>query len=182
MMLMIWERTQVQMAKKNYFFIRIFGYILIGGVFAFLFEEHISNEIIKNTLSTLQNISAAVFTLSGLWIAIIYPEAIKAYTDIKVKLIRGSESVKRIEHLVLSVTTSAFVLMLILFFNLLLPFHPQVTSQSLIDVGINYIFIATFFTMITLQMVTLLSIIINGFKFANDLYYKYIEQEIDDDL
>ncbi|MDU5839354.1 MAG: hypothetical protein E6Z53_20190, partial [Pantoea sp.] len=55
----------------------------LGGVFilfvlAFLLGDSYTYSDIKDILSTLQNISAMIFTIAGIWLAYIYPKAISA--------------------------------------------------------------------------------------------------------
>ncbi len=56
-------------------------YIFISVVIGYYLVDIISLGDLKPIIGTLQNISAAVFTLAGIWIAYSYPQAIASYTQ-----------------------------------------------------------------------------------------------------
>lgn len=148
------------------------GYFLMGVTLAQL------NPII----STLQNLSAAVFTLTGIWIAYSYPQAIAAYTSPKSIKIIPTDETKRIEGLVLIVIKSAFVISAVLVFN----FFYLAISKLFFYKEYAYIFkfLGTSFIcyLSLLQLNSIFVLIITNIEFVNELHRKKDEKNADDDL
>ena len=154
---------------------------ILLGVFA---SEHIKVSSLSSILLTLQNISAAVFTLAGIWIAYIYPEAISEFTDSssKISLIKGTEHTQRIENLVLVIFASATVLLGILFYNFAISIfinNPYVIAHSLLFKSLAMGFV-TYLSLI--QTNTLLSVMWSNIAFVNRLHSFRIDKKLDDDL
>lgn len=160
-----------------------FLFLAVSGLVAHLTSLNIKPSDLAPILSTLQNISAAVFTLAGIWIAYMYPEAITAFTNSeKISLIKGSEHVGRIRDLVLIIFTSAFVLAGVLLYNItyflfsnsdFVVLHSQV-FKSLAVAFVCFISIN--------QIKAIASIMLKNIKFIDKLYHLKTEREIEDDL
>ncbi|WP_439824076.1 hypothetical protein [Aeromonas caviae] len=104
---------------KKIYFIQA-SLLLMSFIMSWLSSGKISSSDLTSLLSTLQNISAAVFTIAGIWIAYIYPEAISSFTNPdKIALIKGTESTEQVKSLVFTVITSASVLTCTLLFGVL---------------------------------------------------------------
>ncbi|HHQ4444725.1 TPA: hypothetical protein ACSP1W_004027, partial [Aeromonas veronii] len=56
-------------------------FLIAGILVAYSCFEYVSYSGISSVMSVLQNISAAIFTIAGIWIAYIYPEAITSFTN-----------------------------------------------------------------------------------------------------
>ncbi|THK42193.1 hypothetical protein E8Q33_05285 [Methylophaga sp. SB9B] len=153
-------------------------YITVSLLLGFYSYQHVTFEQLHTIFHALETISIGVFTLSGIWIAVIYPEAIAAFTNPeKLTILKGSEQAKRIENLVLIVFTSAFVLISTLIFytaSELLKNLPFVIENHKIILLFS---IAFSVYLAILQIVAILSIMISNIKFVNDLYKKNAEQE-----
>lgn len=176
-------REREPMSKSSlYFGIRLAIYTGLALAASVLTKGLVDDTILKNTLGVLQNISAAVFTLSGLWIAIIYPEAIKSYTSNKVQLIKGTVHTKRVESLILGVSTSAFVLLSIVVFTLLKPVLDKTNIFGSYSGYIDYFFLFYFYLINILQIKALLGILINGMLFALELYRKAEDAQRNEDM
>lgn len=92
-------------------------YLALSLFLGYFSSGHLAIEEVRFITGGLQNISAAVFTLSGIWIAYSYPQAIAAYTSPdSVQIIPGDDA-RRIEGLVLIILSSAFVISSILIFD-----------------------------------------------------------------
>jgi hypothetical protein len=158
-------------------------YLLAGFFIAYHSYSTLSLSLFEPALVTLQNVSASVFTLAGIWIAYSYKEAIGAFTDSKnISLIKGTESYESIKMLVLTIFASAFVLVWILIINLSKPiiisnpiFHPYIAE---LKVG----FITLVFYLTIIQLKAILNIMINNFNFVFVLASKKAEREVMDDL
>ncbi|WP_341939616.1 hypothetical protein [Marinimicrobium sp. C2-29] len=157
-------------------------YIGVSALIGFFATKGVTVTDVKPIISTLQNISAAVFTLSGIWIAYSYPQAIAAYTSPgNVKIIPTGET-NRIENLVLIVLTSAFVISSTLIFNLsYLLFSPSKlyteNLQLIKSIGISFVFYLCF-----LQLKAIFVVMSTNISFVNDLHHKKTEKDAYDDL
>ncbi|MFQ2176151.1 hypothetical protein ACK33V_02895 [Aeromonas veronii] len=164
------------------FLIYITG-MLFSALIAICVAQHMKIADLAPVISTLQNISAAVFTISGIWIAYIYPEAIIAFTSPdKVNLLNGTESTKRIKELVLVVISSSMVLISTLLYNLGYAFFLKadfvITHKSTFKiVAISFICFISF-----VQIKALWSILLSNIMFVDKLYGLKTEREVDDDL
>lgn len=157
--------------------------ILLSLIGSYLGYPFVGNGTLQPILSTLQNISAAVFTLAGIWIAYIYPQAISAYTNPeKVTLMKGVDDTTRIYDLILIIFTSALVLAFTLFYQVLfVVFHKNqffIQHIETVKYIITFIVIALSLT----QIKALSSIMVNNFKFLERLYKLKTEKELEDDL
>lgn len=157
--------------------------VLLSAFIATCTAEHMKITDLAPVISTLQNISAAVFTISGIWIAYIYPEAIIAFTSPdKVNLLNGTESTKRIKELVLVVISSSVVLISTLIYNLGFAFFIRLdfvlANKTIFKViGASFICFISF-----VQIKALWSIMLSNIMFVDKLYGLKTEREVDEDL
>lgn len=137
---------------------------------------------IRVVTGTLQNISAAVFTLSGIWIAYSYPQAIAAYTSPSNVKVLPNDEAKRIESLVLIILTSAFVISSILLFNL----SYFIFSKLNIYYDNRFYFKlagASFVVYLSLlQLKAIFVVMMTNVSFVNELHHKKTERSADRDL
>lgn len=157
--------------------------IVISGFLAYLTGSYARSADLVPVLSTLQNISAAVFTLTGIWVAYMYPEAISVFTSSdKVSLLKGSENVNRISDLVLIIFTSAFVLVGILVYNVvfLLFIHSELVVAHL---HVFKTLAVAFVIYLSLnQLRAVFSIMSKNIMFVERLHSLRTEREVEDDL
>ena len=75
---------------------------------------------LKDLLDILKNASAMIFTIVGIWLAYIYPNAVTALVKPEsISMIAGERDARRIEMLVSIIVTSAFVIIgIVVFFSL----------------------------------------------------------------
>ena len=92
-------------------------YVVFALFLGFSLFDHVGLNSLSPVLSKLQNLSAAVFTLSGIWVAYSYPQAISAYTSPDTVKVIPTDETKRIENLVLIIITSAYVISSLLIFD-----------------------------------------------------------------
>ncbi|MCW3171665.1 hypothetical protein [Shewanella subflava] len=164
---------------------KLFFIGLVSCLLAFFTYEYVAIAELQPVVSTLQNISAAIFTISGIWIAYMYPEAISAYTKTdNVALLKGADNIKRITDLVLIITSSAFVLIGTLFFNLADVFliNPKSALFVIYELRINFIMLSILLSLILIQLNAVWGIIVNNIKFVDRLYNLKTQKEVNDDL
>ena len=159
---------------------------------------------VKDVLSTLQNISAMIFTIAGIWLAYIYPKAIsaivkpstfpKVYSSVTENSEIVSESpeekmtpeekssiekdINRISMIVETILTSAFVIFIIIFINV---FKPLITNIDFIKENITIMnklgcFISL--SLVYLQVISLLTITISNIIFLNDIHNEKNRKEL----
>lgn len=145
-------------------------------VIAFNFGDKYSYSDIKDIISTLQNISAMIFTISGIWLAYIYPDAIKSLmkpSETVTNINQSEKTDKDIERITLIVKTivlSALVMFFIILINLTKPI-----ISNLDFVLENKYFFGKFSFFITallvyLQIIALLNVVGINVVFLNDVH------------
>lgn len=150
---------------------------------AYLGREFITLTDLKNLTSTLQNVSAAVFTLAGIWVAYSYPEAIARFTNPdKFSLIKGTEQTKRIRSLVLTIFSSALVLVGIVLFNLSAPYIQHLFKNCDSYLYIRIIGISAINYLALIQLQAIMKIMNNNLEFIYSLMKIKAENEVYDDL
>jgi hypothetical protein len=142
-------------------------------------------EDFKNYLSVLLTSSSMVFTLMGIWIAFLYPNALQRIVSNKIKNVDFSDSLletRRLEYLVASVLKSAFVVMMIMFFYFLKLIVPnfeiyQNNIELIKSLALSFVLILGI-----LQVEAILHVIYSNVMFINDLHNKRKEREADSDI
>lgn len=186
---------------------RLYRFHLIAAIVIFLtalkWGSSYTYSDIKDILSTLQNISAMIFTIAGIWLAYIYPKAIgvmiKPSTlieqkesetiDEKItpefKLSQDQKNVmlkdiNRITMIVDAIIVSALVIFAIIIINVVKPIFIHIDFvRSNIEI---YSSIGCFITLILVyfQIISLLSIIISNVVFINDIHNEKNKTELDE--
>ncbi|WP_421419936.1 hypothetical protein ACN9JF_18385 (plasmid) [Pseudoalteromonas lipolytica] len=161
---------------------RHFIYTLVSMIAGYYSMDILTYKDFNPAISVLQNISAAVFTLSGIWIAYLYPQAISSITSSsKVDLLKGSDDAKRVENLVYVVSTSALVLFFILLISIFEPIFYKVIPFNYKGT-INFLIMSCLFYLTIIQSVSILKIIASNLDFIYRLSYKVTEKKVDDEL
>ncbi|MGP2972866.1 hypothetical protein ACTVMN_10180 [Serratia nematodiphila] len=150
----------------------IFIAILITGLF---FGKNYSYNDIKDILSTLQNISAMIFTIAGIWLAYIYPTAVKAIVrPSKIVSLHSKRNIEkdmeRITMIVKTIIVSAIVIFSIICINVFKPLLiniPIIAAHKEIAHQVAFIIAAS---LVYLQVLALFGIISSNILFLNDLH------------
>ncbi len=154
---------------------RIFFILLavaISALIGFFTDSYIHASNLEPVLSILQNISIAVFTLAGIWLAYLYPESIAVYTGTKKRIsdIGDIDAIRKIEKLVLKIIASAFILLGVLFYNLTLSFLGEV---PIIIKNMNFLkfFAISFIVFLSIiEVWVILTLIKSNISFVNKLH------------
>ncbi|EJG1723961.1 hypothetical protein ACLINW_002223 [Vibrio parahaemolyticus] len=158
-------------------------YMAISVSIAYLGRHFITLSDLKDLTSTLQNVSAAVFTLAGIWVAYSYPEAIARFTNPKkFSLIKGTEQTQRIRSLVLTIFSSAFVLVGVVLFNLLSPYIQHLFKAFDLYPYIRIAGISAINYLAFIQLQSIARIMSNNLEFIYSLMKVKAENEAHDDL
>ncbi|ELS3450674.1 hypothetical protein ACVV7M_002567 [Vibrio vulnificus] len=135
---------------------------------------------IKDLMDILKNASAMIFTIVGIWLAYIYPNAITALVKPEsISLIAGRKDAKRIEMLVGIIISSAIVIVgIILFFILKVLLSPTPFYASNVE-WIKPLAIAFVFMLTYLQVVSIVKVVWSNILFINDLHGRLNQQELE---
>ncbi len=167
----------------------IVGYSLLFFCTIFLylkFNLNISYEIYKDFLLVLLNVSSMVFTLMGIWIAFLYPNALKRIVNPKVvENVDFSESLsetRRLESIVGSVLKSALVvvsIVIIFLMKLLVPSFSVYANNIQIFEAVA---VALVLVLTSLQLESVFHVVKSNVMFINDLHRKREDKEADHDV
>jgi len=169
--------------------IRLFVYLVFFLFLSFIcykYSVDFSYSDFKDYLSVLLTVSSMVFTLMGLWIAFLYPNALRRLVDpVKIENVDFSDTLnetRRLEGLVGSVLKSAFVVMMIMmififkiyFFN---------TNFYLSNIFLIKSIALSFVTILTvLQFESIFYVIYSNVMFINEIHKKREDREADEDI
>lgn len=141
---------------------------------------------LKDYISILLGASSMVFTIMGIWIAFLYPNALQRLIDPnKIETADFSATLndtKRLEALVASVLQSAFVvigIMLLTFFKM--AFNETVFFSSL-KIYTKPMALSLIFLLSLLQLESIFYVIYSNVMFINDLHTKREDRAADADI
>lgn len=167
--------------------ILVYTLLFLGAIVLFFqFELNTSYSDFKETVHLLFNISSMVFTLMGIWIAFLYPNALQRLVNpSKIEHVDFSESLneaKRLESIVGSVLKSAIVAISIMLIFVIRLFLSE--SQFYLD---NYklvqsIAVSTVIVLSGLQLESIFHVVKSNVMFINDLHKKREDREADNDV
>ena len=105
------------MKKLHWLLIKLLLALAISLVVGYIFSEYTTFSKLDNIISALQNTSAMVFAISGIWLAYLYPEAIAGLVKSEnLNLENDRGKAKKIESIVGIVIVSALVMIGIIVF------------------------------------------------------------------
>ncbi|HBV6644893.1 hypothetical protein AB7901_23915 [Klebsiella pneumoniae] len=137
-------------------------------------KDKVSYNDIKDILGVLQNISAAIFTIVGLWIGFLYPNAIASIVNDDVDYIKNTKDAPRIEKLIYVVITSAMVMLSVLFVYLLKSIWSGLSSSIVHTDFVKMIGVTFVYFMCWLQVKCVFSVILSNVSFANNLHSRIV--------
>lgn len=161
------ESLIVTVAKQQA--VNVVAVVVLGGISYYSYKGF-SYDIAKDILGVLINISAAIFTIVGLWVGFLYPNAMSSIVKDDVSYIKNEKDSPRIERLVYTIITSAFVMASILLFFLIkvmlssLPFY-----KTSIDI-IKFAGAFAIYFMSWLQLKCVMSLVLSNLHFVNHLH------------
>lgn len=167
----------------------LISYCLLFASTIFLYlkcDVNISYSDYKEFLLVLLNVSGMVFTLMGIWIAFLYPNALKRIVNPEViENVDFSETLnetKRLESIVASVLKSGMVVVSIVFIFLIKllisTFAFYINYQHIFEsVAVAFVLVLTF-----LQLESVFHVVKSNVMFINDLHKKREDREADQDI
>lgn len=140
----------------------------------------------RDYITSLSGISGMVFTIMGIWIAFLYPNAISRIANpeklVSKDFTESKSEAKRLESIVGAIMTSAIVAVLasiiILAKTVLVSTSIYVTHE--IHFRAAAISLATFLTLIQLESV--FHVVLSNIMFINDLHFKRQNRQADEEL
>ena len=160
------------------------------GILVYWLSHHFSvkfkYEDFKDYLSLLSGISGMVFTIMGIWIAFLYPNALSRLVDPrKVITVDFSETLldtKRLENIVAAILKSAIVMtaaLLITMAKVFLFLSPIYVDNNLIfkNMALSVLSVIT-----VIQVEAVFSVIFSNVMFINDLHSKRLSKKAEEEL
>lgn len=153
---------------------------------AYHYEIRYSYADFKDYCNTLLAVSGMVFTIMGIWIAFVYPNAIVRLQDpAKIKTADFSQTMsdtRRLENIVGSVLESAFVATMItaLYLVKLIIWHAPFNHEYLIPIKAAALGVIVFLTLI--QSSAVFSVMYSNYLFVDDLHNRRETKERDVDF
>jgi len=140
----------------------------------------------KDCLALLVGVSGMVFTIMGIWIAFLYPNALSRIVSPGVVVTADfSESLsdaKRLENIVGAVLTSALVMMaalLVTVAKMLFFFAPIYIEYRL---QLKAAALSVLICMLLVQFEAVIHVMLANIMFINDLYWKRQERKSEEEL
>ncbi|MDA5481420.1 hypothetical protein PGS49_12220 [Yersinia intermedia] len=168
-------------------FLRIYilMFLMIFGVISYC-EISYSFSDFSSYTSVLISVSGMVFTIMGIWIAFIYPNALQKIVNPdkieNVDFSEGLEDTKRLESIVGSVLKSATVIIILMtIFLLKLIFYKTNIYLSYKDF-FKYLSLSIIIVLSYAQIEAVFQVILSNIKFIEDLHSKREQNEIDEDI
>ncbi|KPG74836.1 hypothetical protein [Pseudomonas libanensis] len=168
---------------------KIAFYVLISSL-VFLASYNLSLKVnisyLKDYLDTLLNVSGMVFTIMGIWIAFLYPNALmKLVNPTKIEHVDFKDTLKdtrRLEAIVASVLKSALVVSTIMLLNLCKLMLSETDLYRSNSSTINVSAFTLVVTLTLLQIEAIANVIYSNIAFINELHSRRQDREADRDL
>lgn len=140
----------------------------------------------KDYLALLAGLSGMVFTIMGIWIAFLYPNAMSRIVN-PVRLVATdfSESrsdAKRLESIVGAVMISALIMLAILFITLLKIIVMMLPIYLVYKEEIKSIALAVAVLTTLIQMESVINVVISNIMFINDLHFRRQARQSEEEL
>ena len=168
--------------------IKLFKYVflfLIAFLFLNYFNLDYSFSDFKEYTTILVGISGMVFTIMGIWIAFLFPNALNRIVDPKITTIDFSEALgdtKRLESIVFSVLKSCMALVGISIVFLLKVLFYKTIFYSLHMSIIKSLALSWIVVLSVLLFESVIHVAVSNINFLNDLHKKREDRELDEDM
>lgn len=168
---------------------RCVGYLIFSIASFFVAKQWLhgySYSDYKDYLALLAGLSGMVFTIMGIWIAFLYPNAMSRIVSSERLVARDfSESrsdAKRLESIVGAVMISALIMLAILFVTLLKIIVMMLPLYLVYKEGIKSGALAVAVFMTLIQMESVINVVISNVMFINDLHFRRQVRQSEDEL
>jgi len=158
-------------------FILLFeGFLYLGAVFHYGEFTSFFNALLA--------VSSMIFTIMGIWIALIYPSALQRIMSSTIQIADFSddlEATKRLEGLVASVLRSAIVATVIVLIFLVKPIFINFSWALSNSSELMSALVSLAVCMTVLQLESIFHVIVSNVRFINELHSKRESREQDED-
>ncbi|WP_100637170.1 hypothetical protein [Marinomonas sp. ef1] len=159
-----------------------FVYVIFSAVLTFFLYNIVRMSDLFLINSSLQNISIGFFTLTGIWIAYIYPKAILSFASSKKLDGYDDDELNRIQSLVEVVVFSIVILISALMFNLFYALLNPLVLNLEARVYLKILAVFSIFLLFFLQLKMAFQLIISNIDFINDLFITRAKKKASDEL
>lgn len=143
----------------------------------------LSEKDVEPIISILQNISVMIFTIMGIWIAYLYPNAILRITQpSKVEAIFSEEDDSRVQVIVGVVVLSAIVISLLMIGVIAKPFVLKSAFYNAFPATINGVGLFLLLALSYIQLIGIYVVIASNINFIIDLKNKKNKQSLHERL
>lgn len=168
---------------------RAMGYLAVAlatGYASFKFRLDFRYEDFRDFLTFLCTVSGMVFTIMGIWIAFLYPNAISRIVSpdklIAADFSESGSDAKRLEKIVGAIISSSLVMvgaLLLIFFKIVLS-KTDFYIQNTLQFKSTALFAAVFMALIQLE--SIVHVVIANVMFINDLHTKRQNRKSEEDF
>tara|TARA_R110001583_G_scaffold195229_1_gene370782 strand:+ start:9661 stop:10197 length:537 start_codon:yes stop_codon:yes gene_type:complete len=159
--------------------ISLFCLIALG---SYRFMGVVSFADVSPIISILQNGSAMIFTIMGIWIAYIYPQAMRKVIQPSSSAIFPTEDKERVQLLVGVVVISAVILAVLLIGIAVKPFLLKSSLYVLAPNLFSFLGLFILLWLVYAQLFCIYSVIASNINFITDLANKENDQKLDKKL
>ncbi|HFQ4920902.1 TPA: hypothetical protein ACGUPI_003179 [Vibrio vulnificus] len=153
--------------------------LVIVVAISYTYRKDIHYADIEPVVSILQNSSAMIFTIMGIWIAYVYPNAVLRITQpSKVNAVFPENDLKRIKMLVGIVVLSAIVILALIVGTTLKPFIVLSSLYAMFPEAFRTIGIFSLLLLVYLQLSCLYVVIASSVNFIIDLKTMHSKDEL----
>lgn len=133
------------------------------------YKEFTYNDV-KDIFGVLISISAAIFTIVGLWVGFLYPTAMSSIVNDDISYIKNEKDSPRVEKLVYIIIISASIMIgILLLFLIRALFHNLPLYKSHVYI-FRYVGMAYIYFLAWMQVRCVLSLIATNLHFVNQLH------------
>ncbi|MBW3528642.1 hypothetical protein KO533_19010 [Shewanella sp. NKUCC05_KAH] len=149
---------------------------------SWLFKSDITYSDVTSVVSILQNGSAMIFTIMGIWIAYIYPQAMRKVIQPSSSAIFPEEDKKRVQLLVGVVVISAVILAILLIGISMKPFLVNTSLYLKVPELFSFVGLFVLLCLVYAQLFCIYSVIASNINFITDLANKENGQKLEKKL
>jgi len=161
------------------------AFILIF-VVCYLFDLNYKYSHLKDYLEVLVGVSSMIFTLMGIWIAFLYPNALRRIADPKkiehADFTETLQDTRRLEGLVGSVMKSAFVVLTVMLIFLMRTILSDLPLSFACAALLKAAALSVVMTLTFLQVESIFYVIYSNILFINELHNKREDREADKNI
>jgi len=159
---------------------------IISSIAIYYFEINYSFGDYNSYATVLIGVSGMVFTIMGIWIAFIYPNALQRIVAPNkletADFSEGLEDTKRLESIVGSVLKSATVIVILMFIFLLKLVFYKTEVYSSLHILLKNLCLSTIIVLSYAQVEAVWQVVKANILFIEDLHNKREQREIDEDI